>query len=1089
MNTQSIPVVAMASISFYVGFYHLFIYFRRRQNREDLTFAFLCFTIVFYDAFCVGLYNATTVSEGAQWQRAQFISLAIFVPAFLWFVSDYTHQKVGVVVYGYSIFYLLAAILQLVDRSDLTFLVDQPSIKQIVLPHIQPITYYEATLGPFSVVQGLIGLFASAYVLILGIRYFRRGHQREATPLILATGLMYAAGLHDTLVSNGVYDFIYLIEYTYLATILMMAYSLSNTVVEAAIAKEELRKQEEWFRSLVETTSDWVWEVDANGVYTYASPKVRDLLGYEPEEILGRTPFDLMPPGEASNINSEFREFILSQGAFEKIENTNLHKDGRLVVLETSGVPFFDEKGKLLGYRGIDRDITERKYAEAHIERTLRETRVRFEVSQALAGTETEDEVLDVLIQHAGLYPEAFVALVTFDRTGDEVVAVERRADPFESGVVSPVPVGTRFPSSRFPMLRLLSTDRPFVSHDVASDDRIDLPIREGILQMKTASLAAFSLVAGNEWLGYIAAFAKPAGYFDEEKQHLYQTLAEQGAVALRAARLRETIRESGERLRAVFEGVSEGIVVTNLQGAILDCNEATVSLFGCDSRDELLGLNTLKMTVKDEQAQVRESVRKMLETGYSERSAEYKLLRKDGSVFDAELSVASLRDGEGKPTGFVVGIHDITARKRAEVERENLISQLEVKNAESETLRESLASLVGTFEFGEIIQRILDQIRRVVPYDSASIWSFDGKVQKFIGGRNLPAMFLKSNVELTVDESNSALPILKGEVPYLLNNNVQEELTDFQDPPHNIINSWLAIPLKTRGNVLGLICLDGYSRGQFTERHAELAVTFANQVAIALENAQLVAELQKELAMREDLIDELSAKNAELERFTYTVSHDLKSPLVTINGFLGYLEEDIASGNMERFKVDIKRIQDAVNKMHVLLNELLELSRIGRLMNPPEEVAFAEIVREALENVEGQLQNRGIAFTLQPDLPTVYGDRQRLVEVLQNLLDNATKFMGEQSDPRIEIGQSGDENGKPVFFVRDNGIGIAPEHHERIFSLFDKLNPRTEGTGIGLAIVKRIIEVHGGRIWVESEAGMGSTFYFTLERGKPGNM
>ena len=152
----------MASISLYVGFYHLFIYFRRRQNREDLTFAFLCFAIVFYDAFCVGLYNATSVSEGAQWQRAQFISLAIFVPAFLWFVSDYTRQKVGIVVYGYSIFYLLVVIIQLVDRSDLTFLVDQSSIKQIVLPHVLPITYYEATLGPFSIMQGLVGLIDNA---------------------------------------------------------------------------------------------------------------------------------------------------------------------------------------------------------------------------------------------------------------------------------------------------------------------------------------------------------------------------------------------------------------------------------------------------------------------------------------------------------------------------------------------------------------------------------------------------------------------------------------------------------------------------------------------------------------------------------------------------------------------------------------------------------------------------------------------------------------------------------------------------------------------------------------------------------------
>jgi signal transduction histidine kinase len=169
---------------------------------------------------------------------------------------------------------------------------------------------------------------------------------------------------------------------------------------------------------------------------------------------------------------------------------------------------------------------------------------------------------------------------------------------------------------------------------------------------------------------------------------------------------------------------------------------------------------------------------------------------------------------------------------------------------------------------------------------------------------------------------------------------------------------------------------------------------------------------------------------------------------------------------------------------MHSLLNELLDLSRIGRVMNPPEEGAFDELVREALDNVQGQLQKRGVTLTVQPDLPTVYGDRQRLVEVLQNLIDNAVKFMGDQSDPQIEIGQREQENGKPVFFVKDNGIGIAPEYQERIFGLFNKLDPKTEGAGVGLAIVKRIIEVHGGRIWIESEPGKGSTFFFTLPSG-----
>jgi len=241
------------------------------------------------------------------------------------------------------------------------------------------------------------------------------------------------------------------------------------------------------------------------------------------------------------------------------------------------------------------------------------------------------------------------------------------------------------------------------------------------------------------------------------------------------------------------------------------------------------------------------------------------------------------------------------------------------------------------------------------------------------------------------------------------------------------------------------------------------------------------ISARKKAEAERETLIQELANKNAELEQFTYTVSHDLKSPLVTINGFLGYLEQDALAGNVNRMKRDLQRIHEAVKKMQNLLNELLELSRIGRVMNPPEKVSFNTLAREALNMVHGQLKERRVAVFIQPNLPVVSVDKPRMIEVLQNLLDNAAKYMGNQASPHVEIGQRGEENGNLIFYVKDNGIGIELKFHDRVFGLFNKLDPKSEGTGVGLALVKRIIEVHGGRIWVESESGKGSTFLFTL--------
>lgn len=179
----------------------------------------------------------------------------------------------------------------------------------------------------------------------------------------------------------------------------------------------------------------------------------------------------------------------------------------------------------------------------------------------------------------------------------------------------------------------------------------------------------------------------------------------------------------------------------------------------------------------------------------------------------------------------------------------------------------------------------------------------------------------------------------------------------------------------------------------------------------------------------REALIHELENKNAELERFTYTVSHDLKSPLVTITGYLGFLEQDALNGHKERIESGIRRISGAAMKMQALLNDLLELSRIGRLMNPAEDVPFGEIVNEAMDLLRGRLDEADAVVEIQQDLPMVHGDRVRLVEVVQNLLENAVKYADPRVRLRIEIGMDGiNEQNFPIFHVRDNGMGIEPQ-------------------------------------------------------------
>jgi len=266
-------------------------------------------------------------------------------------------------------------------------------------------------------------------------------------------------------------------------------------------------------------------------------------------------------------------------------------------------------------------------------------------------------------------------------------------------------------------------------------------------------------------------------------------------------------------------------------------------------------------------------------------------------------------------------------------------------------------------------------------------------------------------------------------------------------------------------------------------------AILFIPKIPLAIEMPSLgkaLNDLRIVSAEQERSEKQLNLKIAELERFAYTVSHDLKSPIITIKGFTGALETDLVNGNYERMAKDLKRVSAAADKMNDLLCDLLELSTIGHMLKTREPVDMNLLLRDVRENLSGVLQEVNIELTVQHDLPTLQCDRLRIMEVVQNLLENAVKYRDSQKKPQILFGMR-QENANYIFFVQDNGIGIDPKYHDNVFGLFNKLDTRSEGSGIGLALVKRIIEMHGGSVWIESQgAGTGTTFFFTLPAHEP---
>ena len=493
--------------------------------------------------------------------------------------------------------------------------------------------------------------------------------------------------------------------------------------------------------------------------------------------------------------------------------------------------------------------------------------------------------------------------------------------------------------------------------------------------------------------------------------------------------RIEEALKASEEKFAKSFQSSPDAITISSIEtGKFIDVNDGFCRMSGY-SRAEALGHSAEELNIWEDVDQRRKLIASLERDG-KVRDFETILKRKDGEPLNCLLSLESVEIGG--QMHMVVITRDITERKSIEQELRlseeryrlvsSVISDYTFSNVQNETGEIVLTWVAGAFE-------------QISGY--------------------------------TFDEFNARGGWLSTVHP----DDLEQDARDMQKLQSN---QRVISELRTIHKDGTIRWVKSYAHPVWDEEQNRLIGIYG-----AVQDITDRKRIEQE---REELIRDLEAKNQELEQFTYTVSHDLKAPIITIKGFLGFLGADALAGDKERLEADIQRINDATDRMNELLTDLLELSRIGRKMNTPEIISFEFLVNEAIETMNGRLQAGGVNVILKGPFRDIYGDRRRLLEVVQNLVDNAAKFMGNQPSPQIEIGQDDRaEAGYATFFVRDNGIGIASEFHEKIFGLFNRLNPKIEGTGIGLALVKRIVEFHGGRVWIQSEAGSGSTFYFTL--------
>jgi PAS domain S-box-containing protein len=564
-------------------------------------------------------------------------------------------------------------------------------------------------------------------------------------------------------------------------------------------------------------------------------------------------------------------------------------------------------------------------------------------------------------------------------------------------------------------------------------------------------------------------------------------------SVTLRRFRAEQTLREKEQELRLITDNISDSVWLADLQLHTTWISPSIVRSRGF-SLEELAEFNLNKHMTPQSESRIKQLASELMTPqkladpqANIQASVEIEYYRKDGRTYCVDTVATLIRDANGTPKAILGVGRDITERKAAKMALQRQASRLQ-------TLHELDRAILEANESAELLaQRALSYLQEILSCPAASLGILDNTKQEIMivaaegrdnkgihAGIKYSVAALGDIESLRFDEKKVYTDLkAKKDLPELVN---ELKLAGF--------DTCLVIPLVCSDALIGCLCLAWKSRQDFTSEEIEIALEISGQIALAIEQARLRDETERyasEMEMRvKDRTAQLEALNNDLEAFAYSVSHDLRAPLRIIDGYIDVLLEDYAGYLDSEGNKVCTVIKSGARKMSSLIDDLLAFSRIGRSDIQRSSVNMQELVQGVCkEIVPPSIESRiELGFG---NLPDASCDPNLIQQVWVNLIGNAVKFSSKKEKPVIRIWGE-DEGNLVVYSISDNGAGFDMEMYDKLFAAFQRLHSPDDfdGTGIGLAIVQRIIERHNGRVWAEGTPGKGATFSFSINKEIP---